>query len=251
VATNGSETGRKLVPIPKGADREPSVVSYPKKILKIGEEEIMKKFMVCLGILVLILVYGGMARAETFDFNRGLNLSGWDGTGLQPNANATQISSYMTGIYGATVTVAATGSPVSNGIFDFLLGGLSDGYLESEQSGTHTIQISFSVPITSVSFDWARLLDPFNADYSLNGTDWTNFFHRDYGILNTGNLSTVTFASPVIALKFHDSGSGEVAIDNLVVEKSVTSPVPEPATMFLLGSGLVGLAGFARRRFKK
>ena len=45
----------------------------------------------------------------------------------------------------------------------------------------------------------------------------------------------------------YDSGDGWIEITSVSAE----NPIPEPATMLLLGSGLIGLAGYGRKRFLK
>jgi hypothetical protein len=60
---------------------------------------------------------------------------------------------------------------------------------------------------------------------------------------------TLTFPNlpvPLESLGFHFT----MECGNDVVEGAAT-PIPEPATMLLLGSGLIGLVGFARKKFRK
>ena len=77
---------------------------------------------------------------------------------------------------------------------------------------------------------------------------------------NIGTVQTAKYASGV-----YDQGSvepthgGTTQRDSAIVwgnpgvwtATDPPAPVPEPGTMMLLGSGLVGLVGYGRRRFKK
>jgi PEP-CTERM motif-containing protein len=209
----------------------------------------MKKFIGCLGILVLILGFGGMARATlvTFDF---------DPVALPDGSGGAAIGTYMTVLYGSPVSVTGQNGPVSETTFrgfDTLLGSSGDGYIESESlSGDHLIQINFTAPITSVSFDYGQIADEFHADYLIGSTWTTDFFSTGWAFWNTGHVTTITFSTPVSGLRFHDDGLGEVGIDNLVVNRCETDPpmgVPEPATLLFLGLGLLGVVSI--RKFKK
>lgn len=78
----------------------------------------------------------------------------------------------------------------------------------------------------------------FGPDGNMYGVSGTDVF--------TINLSTGAGSSP--AVNFGGQGLN-IAYGSSFYGES--APVPEPGTMLLLGSGLVGLVGYGRRRFKK
>jgi hypothetical protein len=78
----------------------------------------------------------------------------------------------------------------------------------------------------------------FGADPLLTYAELVVTFDQAY------DLSVVPFGSPMVRFQ-------NVGLDGEGSTKAAPAPVPEPATMLLLGFGLVGLAGFRRKKFKK
>jgi hypothetical protein len=68
--------------------------------------------------------------------------------------------------------------------------------------------------------------------------------------IQAARLQAVLQANPDLRLGLSASTSGDTGSFTNFKLGSAPAAVPEPMTMFLFGTGLVGVAGFARRRRK-
>ena len=78
--------------------------------------------------------------------------------------------------------------------------------------------------------------------FALVGTSLSSLTTQDF-VIELSEEGTFSYWFAARFRGFDDDGSDKVP--------GTPAPVPEPATILLLGSGLVGLAGFGRKKFKK
>jgi Ca2+-binding RTX toxin-like protein len=161
------------------------------------------------------------------------------------------IENIVAGNGGDVIDLASTSFTLGN---LFIFGGAGDDLIWSG-SGDDTLQ----------GGDGNDILNGGPGNDILSGGNGTNYLYGGTGsdtAVFGGNLSsyTITRTGPdqfdvqgstsldhLTGIEFAQFGSGEL-IDLSTIGESAT--VPEPATMLLLGSGLIGLGAF-RRHFKK
>lgn len=180
--------------------------------------------------MMLLLSMAGAALAVPFQISGGSLSVDWDFGG--------GIVSYTPAVMGAPVFLD------EGDFFDVTVGTIS--IPASLGVGTATLEVDFDMPApagtVSDEGDFAVVSLLF---FTLGAIDFGDpeTFGYDYNGA-TGGLMEVDFNNLA-------GVTGGTSVDITARITNVHDPIPEPATMVLLGFGIIGLAGISRKKFKK